>query len=511
VSHEVLVALPAILAGVGALLVLAGRTRVPYPILLVVGGAALALVPGVPEVALEPDLVLVLFLPPLLYAAAFFTSLPELRRTARPIGMLAVGAVGATVLGVAAAGHWLLGLPWEAAFVLGAVLGPTDPVAATAIAGRLGAPRRYVSIVEGESLVNDATALIAYKVAVAAAVTGAFSLGDAALDLVVAALGGVAIGAAVGWAVTEVRRRIDDAPTEIAVSFLAPYLAYLPAEALGVSAVLAAVVTGVWLGWRAREIVAPSTRIQAFATWEVLVFVLNAAIFVLVGLQLPVVADGVAVGPLLLDAALVVAVLTAVRFAWVLVTGSGPRGRHEPPRDRRVQVLVAFTGLRGAVSLAAALAIPAEVPARDELVFLAYAAVFATVVGQGLALPWVIARLGLRGSDEERERVELRARRDAAQAALDRLEELDGSDWVADDTLRRMRELYAFRVRRFDQRLEGRDDELERRSAAYQRLRREVLEAERRAIVRLHDDGGLDDELMRRVERDIDLDDARLG
>ncbi len=254
---------------------------------MVLGGLVLSFAPGLPDFELPPDLVLVAFLPPLLYSAAFFTSLRDLRTNVKPIGLLAIGLVAATTVSVAAVAHWTVDLPWSAAFVLGAIVSPTDPLAATSIARRLGAPRRIVAIVEGESLVNDATALVLYRVAVVAVTTGAFSLWESGGRLVLNAVAGVAIGLAVGYVVRQVRKRMNDAPSEIAISLLTGYFAYLPAEALGVSAVLAAVTAGIYLGWHTPELTNAQTRIQGFAFWTILIFILNAALFALVGLQLP--------------------------------------------------------------------------------------------------------------------------------------------------------------------------------------------------------------------------------
>ena len=282
-----------VLVAVAALLVAALPLRVPYPILLVVGGLALGFAPGLPEIRLPPDLVLVVFLPPLLYSAAFFTSLRDLRANLRPISMLAVGLVLATMAAVAVVAHVAVdGLSWQAAFVLGAIVSPTDPLAATSIARRIGLPARVVTIVEGESLVNDGTALVLYRVAVAAVVSGAFSVWEAGLSFVLNAVGGIAIGLAVGYVVRRVRRRLDHPPTEITISLMTAYFAYLPAEALHVSGVLAAVTVGIYLGWHAPELITPETRLMGYATWEILVFLANAALFVLVGLQLPTVLDG---------------------------------------------------------------------------------------------------------------------------------------------------------------------------------------------------------------------------
>src|SRR5215211_6420740 len=260
---------------------------------MVLGGLVLSFVPGLPEFDLPPELVLVAFLPPLLYSAAFFTSLRDLRANIYPISLLSIGLVTATTVGVAVVAHAVVDdLPWSAAFVLGAVVSPTDPIAATSIASRLGAPRRIVTIVEGESLVNDATALVLYRVAVVAVTTGTFTLWEAGARLVVNAIAGIAIGVGVGYVIRQVRRRMFDPPSEIAISLLSGYLAYLPAEALGVSAVLAAVTTGIYLGWHTPELTNAETRLQGFAFWTILVFILNAALFTLVGLQLPIVVDG---------------------------------------------------------------------------------------------------------------------------------------------------------------------------------------------------------------------------
>lgn len=520
-------ALWGVLLATGALLLAAYRTAVPYPILLVVGGALMGFVPGA-ELELPPELVLVIFLPPLLYSAAFFSSLRDLRANVRPIGLLAIGAVSVTVLAVGAVAHAIIpGLSWPAAFTLGAVLSPTDPVAATAIASRVGAPRRFVTVVEGESLVNDSTGLIAYRFAIAATLSGTFSLPSAVLTFVGSALAGVAIGIAVGVVIAALRRRIEDAPTEITISLLTPYFAYLPAEALGVSAVLAAVTSGIWMGWRSPQLITPQTRIQAYAFWEILVFVLNAALFILVGLQLPVILDRIgdefSAGELALYAAAVTATLIAVRFAWVFPATYLPRMlspslRARDPMPPWTSVfLLGFTGMRGAVSLAAALAIPevtdtgAPFPQRDLIIFLVYAAILVTVVAQGLALAPLIRLLGVQDSGDDARQREAKARIKAARAAIARIDEVIDEDWVRRRSAERLRDLYEFRVRRFAARFDDGDTgEIEDGSVAYQRLRREVLDAERQEIVRLRNTGAINDELMRRIERDLDLEDARL-
>jgi len=290
-SHDLIVLL-GILAAIGGLLALEPVLRVPYPILLVLGGLGLALIPGVPTLALPPDIVLLALLPPLLYSSAFFTSLRDLRANLRPIGLLAIGLVIATTAVVAVVMHQVAGLPWASAVVLGAIVSPTDPVAANAIASRLGVPRRLIVIIEGESLVNDASALVIYRVGIVAAIGGAFSMTDAGLRFVGAVTGGIAIGLLVGYIVYRLRRPLNNPRAEIALSLMTAYFAYIPAELVGASAVIAAVTAGIYLGWHAPELMRPETRLQSLAVWEILVFLINAFLFALVGLQLPVVLDG---------------------------------------------------------------------------------------------------------------------------------------------------------------------------------------------------------------------------
>jgi CPA1 family monovalent cation:H+ antiporter len=521
------IVLLAVLFAAATFLVTAYKTGIPYPILLVLGGAVLGFIPGMPDTRLDPKLVLVIYLPPLLYSAAFFSSLRDLRANLKSISALSIGLVIWTTIAVAVVAHAVIHeLSWEAAFVLGAIVSPTDAVAATAIAARVGAPRRFVTIIEGESLVNDSSALIAYKVAVAAAVTGSFSLIEAGTQFILRAAAGVAIGVAVGWLVTQLRARLDDAPTEISISLVTPYFAYLPAEAIGVSAVLAAVTSGIYLGWQSPRLITPTTRIQAFSAWEILVFVLNASLFVLLGLELPTVIDGVRgafdAGTLAEYGAVVTATVIATRFLWVYPVTYVPLfvwrilGERDRLPDWRFTFLVGWSGMRGAVSLAAALAIPfvtdagGAFPARDLIIFLTYVVIFVTVVGQGLLLPLLIRVLRLDGEDDRDH--EAKARLKAARAALARIDELfDAEEWVREESALRMRRLYEFRVRRFQARFDDGDDgAIEDGSLAYQRLRREALEAERAEIIRLRNQGRINDAVMRRIERDLDLEDARL-
>ncbi|MDX6503540.1 MAG: monovalent cation/hydrogen antiporter [Gaiellaceae bacterium] len=524
-SHHDTLVLLGLLVGIGGLVALSPLTRIPYPIFLVLGGLALGFVPALPTVTLRPEYVLVGVLPALLYASAFFTSLRDLRRNMRAIGLLAIGLVAATVLTVAVVAHEWIGMPWAAAFVLGAVVAPTDPLAASAIFERLGIPRRLVTLIEGESLVNDATALVVYRVAVGAVVTGTFSARDLGQGFIVAVAGGLGVGLVVGYLVRMVRKRIDNPPAEVTLALLTGYLAYLPAELLGASAVLAAVTAGVYLGWHTPELTTPESRLTNDAVWRILQFVLNAILFVFVGLQLPAIVDalGNRSWPALLgDATLISGAVVLTRIIWMYPATYAPRFLFPSLRARdpyppwQAPTLLAWAGMRGSVSLAAALAIPLVTdagrpfPGRELIVFLTFSVILVTLVGQGLTLPLVIRWLGLE-DDGVLDREEAKARIHAADAALARLEELKDENWVRDDTAERLRGLYGFRKRRFAARFdEGDDGAIEQRSLSYQRLLRELIDAERQSVFDLRRDGKISDETMRRVERDLDLEDTRL-
>jgi Na+/H+ antiporter len=518
--EEVEAILIALLVAVAVLGAAARAVNIPYPIVLVVGGLGLGFLPGMPDARLEPDLVLVIFLPPLLYSAAFFANLHDLRRDLRAITLQAVGLVLATMCVVAVVAHALIpDLPWAAAFTLGAIVAPTDPLAASEIARRMAVPRRIVSVVEGESLVNDGTALVAYRVAVTA-VGGTFSIWEAGWDFVSGAAIGIAIGLVAGAVISEIRRRLDDVPVEIVISLLTGYAAYLPAEKLHVSGVLAAVTAGIVLGWRAPRISTARMRIQGYAVWETLIFLLNALLFVLIGLQLPSILDelsGETAGELLWWAVAVSAAVILTRLVWAhtIVFVVRALDRREAQRARRSswqnRTVIAWSGMRGSVSLAAALALEPGFPARDEILLLTFAVIFATLVLQGLSLPWLIRRLGVR-DDGEDGREELLGRRAAAAVALSRLDELAEEQWTYDETVERMRALYQYRSRRFAARAGEADDGdgIEHRSHKYQKLARAVYDAQRDELVRLRNAGAISNEVMHRLERELDLEDERL-
>jgi Na+/H+ antiporter len=524
--HQAELLIAGILVAVAGLSALARRMNIPYPIVLVVGGALFGFIPGLPEVKLNPDVVLVVFLPPLLYAAAFFANLGDIRANLRGTMLVSVGLVLVTMAGVAVVAHELIpGLPWEAAFVLGAVVSPTDPLAGASIMRQLGVPRPLVSATEAEGLFNDATALVAYRVAVTAVVTGSFSLGDAGLHFVTGAAGGVAIGLAVGWIVAQIRARVSDAQVSITISLLTGYAAFVPADAVGASGVLAAVTTGIYMGIRGPSIIPARTRLQGFFVWDILDFLVNATLFVLVGLQLRTVVDGLAghsAATLAGYALAVSGVVVAMRLAWFFSVPYLVRllDRRPSQRARRVgarqRLVVAWSGMRGAVSLAAALALPLTThhgtpfPDRDLLIFLTFCVIFTTLVVQGLSLGPLIRLLGVEdggvGAQEE-----LRARLTATKAALDRIDELAAEDWTRDDTVERLRAAYDYRKRRLAARAgKIEDDGYEDRSLAYQQMVQAILAAQRDALIQLRNEGVISNEVMNRVVHDFDLEESRL-
>lgn len=522
------IVLAGLLACVAALVTIARIINVPYPIFLVIGGLGIGLIPGLPEVTLDPDLVLLIFLPPLLYSAAFFASLRDLRQNIRPIGMLAIGLVLATCVAVAVVAHTFIdGMSWPVAFLLGAIVSPTDPVAATAIAGRLGIPTRVVTIVEGESLINDATAIVAYRVALAAVVTGTFSEIEAGASFVYGAAGGVAIGLGVGWVVAQVRERLHDPPVEATISLLTAYLAYLPAEELGLSGVVAAVTVGLYMGSQTSRLTDAAGRMQTIPVWEVLVFLLNSVLFVLIGLQLPVIIDDlrgedIATTQLIAYGLAVSGTVIAVRLTWTFVFAYLPhwiwKGLRErnPVQAPRNVAIIAWMGMRGAVSLAAALAIPATIesgapfPQRALILFIVFCVILVTLVLQGLTLPALIRALRVE-PDGTSQVEENKARKVAAMAALERIDELGAEGWTRDESVERMRGMYQYRVQRFAARFDDGDDGgYETNTDTYSRMMREVIDAQRRAIDRLRRERVINDQTMRSVERDLDLEESRL-
>jgi Na+/H+ antiporter len=507
------------LAAVAAVWV-AERVGVPYPVLLVAVGAVFAWLPWVSVPVLAPHVVFYVFLPPLIYYAAYFIAPDDLRANARSIGLLSVGLVIVTMAAVAGVLVGLAGVPLAVALVAGAVVAPTDAVAATSVFKRLDVPERLATIVEGEGLTNDGTALVLYAGAVGAATVGAFRPGPLAVTLLAAPAGGAALGLAVGWVAVQIRRRIDQPLLEITISLTTPYLTYVLAESAHLSGVLATVTAGVYVGSHLSAIFAPGARLQAFAFLDVLVFLLNAVLFTLVGAELVRSVHWVpGMPPLRVMAVIsaVVIVVIALRLMWMLF---GPftaklfgRTRSEPVWRERV--VVAWAGMRGGLSLAAALAIPLRVtagspfPDRDLLIAVAAGVIVASLLVQGTSLPWLLRRLGLRAEDFGT--AEYKARLKAAHAALEWLDDRPGAE-SADEATKSARALYEAKVRRLQLTPPNDDEsdevqELER----YRALRLELLGVERSTVLALRRDGRINATVLRTIERDFDLEEARLS
>lgn len=508
----------AVLAAAAVLVRLADYIAIPYPIVLVIGGVGIGFVPGLPDLEVDPHTIFVVFLPPLLHAAGFYAPPTELKTAARQLVSLSFTLVLLTMGAVAVVAHTVIdGLSWEAAFLLGAIVAPTDPVSAAATFSRLGVPDEVRQNVEGEAMLNDAAALVAYRVALSALVTGTFALDDAALDFVGSVAGGVGIGLAVGVVGRFIQQRLDDdVPLSIFLSVIMAYGAYIAAEEIHTSGVLATVTAGIYFGWHSHSMFDAERRLNAIAFWEVLVFGLNAMLFMILGLQLEEVKDTAeqttSLGTLLGYVALISAVVIGLRMAWVMCSPY----MGETWRERLV---IGWSGMRGAISLAAVLAIPAtldsgaEFADRDLLIFVTAGVIVVTLVGQGLTLPMLIRAVGLQG-----ERVwspdEAIARLEAAQAALDRLDELEAAHDLPEDRVRRMREVYEMRFQRCMAVLRGTEEEEEEEARQpvrdYAALRRELIAAERGALLDLRDTGRLKGDVLRLIQRDLDLEEARL-
>ena len=517
-----------LLAVVVVLVMLARRLNIPYPIPLVLGGLALGFVPGLPHVAMPPDLVLLVFLPPLLYSESLTLSWRDFRANLRPIGMLSIGLVAMTTVLVAVTAHAIVpGLPWAAAFVLGAIVAPTDEVAVSAIAERLPMPHRLLTIIEGESLVNDAVSLVLYRLATAAVVTGAFSWLSGGLGFLLASAGGIGIGLAVGTGVAWIRRRLRPDPLiENTISLLTPFVAYLPAETVHVSGVLAVVATGLYLGRQGPRFVTSATRLQAGALWRMIDFLLNSLLFILLGLQLRSILDRLAGHPwtaLVTEAALLSVCVILARIAWVVPANCLPRllARRGRARDASLPwqqtVVIAWTGIRGGISLAAALAIPLTTgggtafPQRDMLIFLTFAVILSTLVVQGLSLPALIRRLGMK-EDDLAGREEADARLQASRAGLARLNQMAEAEDLPEEIVSDLREHITNRTQRFEARTRGdANEDYEARAATYRRLRHEIVNAERKTVVSLRDASAISDAVMRRLQRALDLEEQRLA
>jgi CPA1 family monovalent cation:H+ antiporter len=503
-----------------ALTYFARRLRIAEPILLLLGGIVLSQLPNLPDIVLAPDLVFILFLPPILFAAAYFTPIRDFKANIRPILLLAIGLVLFTTVTVAVVVQQLTGMPLAAAFALGAIVAPPDAVSATAVFRRLGVPRRIVTILEGESLLNDASALIAYRAAVVAAGPVAFSLADSTVAFFLVSFGGLVVGAIAGAIVTRTLNRTADPIIEVIISLLAPATAYVAAEQLGVSGVLATVVAGLITGQRAARVLSPDARLMGAGVWQTVIWLINAFVFMLIGLQLPAILRAVLADyrpEQLLGLGLAVsATVIATRIAWVFPATYLPRllnarlRRRDPPPPAQAVFIVSWAGMRGVVSLAAAFALPPDFPSRDLILFLTFCAIVATLVGQGLSLPWLIRHLRVlarTGRDDE----QVHARLAAVEAALERLEELKHDYAEHLPLIEQLREEYEHEASHVLPKPGAGPDESEQELLDHRAIRNAVLVAQREAVIALRDAGVINDQTLRAIERDLDLEALRAG
>ena len=499
---------------------LARRVAIAEPILLLVAGVLLGLFPNLPHVELEPDLVFALFLPPILFAAAYFTPIRDFRADARAILLLAVGLVLFTAVAVGLVAQAIIPtMSLAAALTLGAIVAPPDAVAATAIFRRLGVPRRIVTILEGESLVNDATSLTLYRAAGAVAVGAiAFSPAATTVDFIVIGLGGLLVGAVIGLVMTTLLRKTGDPVLEIAVTLIAPPFIYLFAERFGLSGVLAVVVAGLITGRRAARVLSPDARLLGSGAWQIVIWAINAIVFMAIGLQLPTIMAGLAATPanVLIGYGVAISLTVIVaRIVWVVPSAYLTRGPMTAEERAayptiRVAAVVSWAGMRGVVSLAAALALAPDFPERPLILYLTFCVIVATLVGQGLSLPWVVRRLGVVATDGQ-DTEEAHARLAAVEAALTRLDDLEVEFPGHKELVDQLRSRYEHEAGHVWPHPEGPRDDEEQELLDHLEIRNAVLAAERDAIIALRDDGIIGDEVLTRIERDLDLEAVRSG
>jgi Na+/H+ antiporter len=496
---------------------LARRIGIPAPVLLLAAGFVASYLPFVDNVVLTPELVLFGLLPPLLYAASLRTSLIDFRQNRRPIALLSVGLVVFTTVGVAALTWWLLPIGWAPAFALGAVVAPPDAVAATSIARRIGVPRRVVTVLEGESLVNDATALVTLRTAIAA-MAGTVTAWQIGRDFLFSAVGGAAIGLAVALVVGMVRRRIDDDLTDVAVSLLTPWIAYLPAEEIDVSGVLAVVVAGLLLGHKAPVIQSAASRVFERTNWATIQFLLENAVFFLIGMQVRAIVDDLASSTLphrqiVAVAALTLLVVIVLRILWVFPATYLPRwlipsiGRSDPSPPWQITALVAWAGMRGVVTLAAVFLLPEDTPYREVFVAVAFTVTAGTLLIQGLTLPWLVRVFGVSGPDPAEDHLQAASvYQRAATAGLEALEaELTGDE--PKDVVERLRQRSLERANAVWERL---GTQVETPSVVYARLRSRMLDAERAEVLRVRRLGLVDQTVLQQVLDALDVEETVL-
>jgi CPA1 family monovalent cation:H+ antiporter len=516
------------LAVLVAAAVIARRLNTAPSIVLVIAGVALALTPGLPRIELAPEFVLLVILPPLIYSAGVSMSWREFRFNLRPIILLAFGAVIFTAGAAAAAAHYVLGLPWAVGFLLGAIVAPPDVVAPLAIARRLGIPRRLLVVLEGEGLANDATALILYRFAVVAITTGMFSPTQAAGTFAAIVVGEIIWGIGVGWLSLNLRRLVREPRVEIVLSLMAPYLAYWVPEHLGGSGVLATVATGLYVSWNGPLLIPSATRLQGIFFWDLIIYVIEGFVFLITGMQartLIETAPMLSIRDIAIGIALTTAIVIVARFVWVYPATYVPRWlwpglrQRDPSPTWQYPFVLGFTGVRGVVSLAAALAIPFTLangqpfPHRDLILFTTFGVIIITLVGLGLMLPAVIRWLGVARDRHEEHRqehnAELAARQAAMDAGLRRLEELTAERSLPPEVA----EFFKGRAeqrRRLLPKGVG-DDEARERASLQAELRLELIGAEREHLYELLRDGKITDESRRRLERELDLEEESIA
>jgi monovalent cation/hydrogen antiporter len=521
---QIFLILLGVLAGTA---LLARRTNTAPAILLLLAGIALAFVPGMPALELPPELVLLLVLPPLIYSASVAMSWREFRFNLRVIFMLAVGCVIFTAFMVATATHYLIGLPWSVGFLLGAIVAPPDVVAPLAIARKLGLPRRILVVLEGEGLANDATALILYRFAVAAIATGMFSLPVAAGSFVAIVACEIAFGIAVGWVSLRARHYARDPQVEITLSLITPYVAYWIPEHFGGSGVIATVTCGLYVSWNGPLLISAATRLQGIFFWDLMIYLIEGLLFLLTGFQLRSLLEKSKAFPLqdiLFATGLVILIVIVARFAWVYPATYLPRFLSKRLRERdpypswRTVFVIAFTGVRGAVSLAAALALPFALangdpfPNRDLILFVTFSLILVTLVGTGLGLPPLVRWLGVAGDAHSEHAAEyeseITARRDALTKALEALEARSSDPEMSEEVMKLLRARHETRASQLPDSL---DPDGRQVTAAGARLTRELIGIERRCIHTLLRNGQITDETRRRIERDLDLEEASLS
>jgi CPA1 family monovalent cation:H+ antiporter len=523
-EFQIFLILLAVLAGTA---LLARRINVAPAILLLLAGIVLAFVPGVPSLELPPELVLLVVLPPLIYSASVAMSWREFCSNLRPIVLLAVGCVIFTAFAVAAATHYLIGLPWNVGFLLGAIVAPTDVVAPLAIARKLGMPRRILVILEGEGLANDATALILYRFSVVAISTGMLSLPKATVAFVAIVAAEVLFGAAVGWLSLRMRHRARDPQVEITLSLITPYVAYWIPEHFGGSGVIATVTCGLYMSWNGPLLISSATRLQGIFFWDLVIYLIEGLLFLLTGFQIRLLFEKSKAFPMndiLFATALVAVIVIVARFAWVFPATYLPRlisrrlRERDPSPSWQTVFVIAFTGVRGTVSLAAALALPFALPNgdgfpyRDLILFVSFGVIFITLVGLGLGLRPVVRWLGVArdGRDEHiaEHESEIAARREALDAALKSLDAITDDRELSDEVVKLLRSRHEIRANQLPASL---DPDAHDISATGTALTRELIASERKFIHALLRDGKITDETRRRIERDLDLEEASLS